>query len=272
VRLPTWAQTIPFDEAVSSAFHAPNVAEAFFAGYQAALRSLVPALPAGKVAAFCATEQGGNHPRAIQTRLAEGRLSGHKVWVTGGIRCDVLLVVASAGTDAQGRNALMLVRLDRSRAGVEVRELPATPFVPEVPHAEVFFNDVAVQASEVLPGDGYASYVKPFRTVEDIHVHAAVVAYVLGIGGRFSWPAPHLERALPLLITARTLAEQDPSSPSTHLALAGLISQTRSWLDESNPHWAAVESRIRENWLRDQPLLRIAEKAREQRTERARGQ
>lgn len=45
--------------------------------------------------------------------------------------------------------------------------------------------------AEVLPGDGYDDYIKPFRTLEDVHVHLALGAFLLGDS------APHWERVEP---------------------------------------------------------------------------
>src|SRR5688572_26268883 len=53
---------------------------AFASGYAEALRFLVPDL--GGITALCATEEAGNHPRAIRTTLADGILRGHKKWAT----------------------------------------------------------------------------------------------------------------------------------------------------------------------------------------------
>ena len=39
-------------------------------------------------------------------------------------------------------------------------------FVPEISHAEVELDRVKVSDADVLPGDGYDDYLKPFRTIE----------------------------------------------------------------------------------------------------------
>src|SRR5262249_12301108 len=101
------------DAALSGGAAALSVGEAFLGGYRAALRALVPSLPAGNVC-LCATEEGGAHPRAIATRLELGDgnfcLRGRKKWVTGGPQADWLLVVASIGLDGEGKNRLRLVQ------------------------------------------------------------------------------------------------------------------------------------------------------------------
>jgi alkylation response protein AidB-like acyl-CoA dehydrogenase len=78
------------------------MAWAFCAGYQAALRAMVPSLPDDAIAAFCASEEGGNAPKAIRTELADagtgdGSLppSGLKQWTTLGPASAVMLVVGT---------------------------------------------------------------------------------------------------------------------------------------------------------------------------------
>ena len=67
--------------------------------------------------------------------------------------------------------------------------MPPTRFVPEVPHAQVLMQDLRVSASALLPHDGYDAYVKPFRTIEDLHVTLAVLAYLLREARVRHWPA-----------------------------------------------------------------------------------
>src|SRR4051812_15441573 len=98
------AWTEPFDRAFAAGACADRLGFAFAAGYAEALRVLVPALPPGSIAALCATEEGGVHPRAIRTRLeatGPGRyaLSGRKKWATVATAASSLLVVASTGED-----------------------------------------------------------------------------------------------------------------------------------------------------------------------------
>ena len=105
----------PFDRALAGGACADRLGFAFAAGYAEALRVLVPALPPGAITALCATEEGGAHPRAIRTRLAEtapGRLelSGRKKWATAATAASSLLVVASVGEEG-GQNRLRVARI-----------------------------------------------------------------------------------------------------------------------------------------------------------------
>jgi acyl-CoA dehydrogenase len=133
---------------------------AFASGYEAALARLDPeATRDGSLAALCATEEGGGHPRAIRTTLTptggQYALAGRKAWVTLGAEAEVLLVVASVGLDPDGRNRLRVARVPSSRAGVRLEAGGATPFAPEIGHARAAFEGVTVDEAELLPGDGY---------------------------------------------------------------------------------------------------------------------
>jgi acyl-CoA dehydrogenase len=88
-------------------------------------------------------------------------LSGAKRWSTMGPLADELIVVAKAGDGPDGRPLLSAVRVDPRAPGLTLTEMAPTPFVPEVPHAELRFDRVAVPESAVLPGDGYADYTTP---------------------------------------------------------------------------------------------------------------
>jgi alkylation response protein AidB-like acyl-CoA dehydrogenase len=267
------AASAPIDRALVGGRAAGGVGGAFLAGYQAALHALIPSLADGPIVCLCATEEGGAHPRAIATRLEPDRdgfrLSGRKKWVTGGPLAERLLVVASTGLDAAGRNRLRLALLDARQPGVTVQPMPPTPFAPEVPHAELDLDGVAVVESQLLPGDGYERYLKPFRTVEDCHVHAALQAYLVGVARRFGWPHATVERLLGLVCATRALALADPSAPTTHVALAGVLDGMRRFTVESEPHWALADAGTRAAWQRDLPLLEVAGRARAARTEAA---
>jgi len=243
---------------------ADRLAYAFAAGYQAALRALVPGV-AG-IASLLATEEGGGHPAAIRTRLDGVRLSGRKRFATQGLEAETLLVVASVGEEA-GRNRLRVASVPAARAGIVRRALPATPFCPEIGHAEVVM-DVELDPAEILPGDGYDDYLKPFRTLEDVHVHAALLGFLVHTAGRSGWPREASERLLALLAAAPALAAA-PKRPLAHLALAGWLAATRGLLDELAPHWQRVEPDWRARWERDRPLLSLAEKVRGLRTQAA---
>ena len=255
-------EPLTLDRAALAGARADRLGFAFAGGYQAALAALFPAT-ATKVGALSVTEAGGAHPRAIATRLEARALTGAKRWATLASHAEVLYVVASTGRDDDGRNRLVVVRLDPRADGVAITPMPDTPFVPEVPHSMITFDGVHVDAADVLEGDGYERYVKPFRTVEDLHVFAAVAGYLLGEGLRGRWNAALLERLLALLVALRGAAPLPSASSGLHLALAGILAEAVPLFEEVTAAFGEGDAHAR--WRRDLPLLTIAASAREQR-------
>ena len=269
--------------AMIGGFLADRPAWAFASAYQAALQRLLAEAaldrvgvsdPAGRKVAMCATEEGGNHPRAIQSTLVAEpgggyRLGGHKRWATLGSQVEDLLVFASAGKDEQGRNRLAAVLVPGDRAGITITDIDSSeqPFVPEVAHARVELVDVRVEPHERLEGDGYDRYLKPFRTVEDCHVHAALLAWMLQVARRSSWSDDRLEAIVAVLAALHTIASCDPSSSATHIALAGAIALSDEILAGQEQEWQTVDEVTRTRWQRDQALLRVAGRARSRRRE-----
>ena len=148
-------------------------------------------------------------------------MSGAKRWTTLGPQGTLLLVtgrLAGAATDERPALKVALVRADQP--GVTIVPMPETAFVPEVPHARIQLQDVAIDAASLLPGDGYSNYVKPFRTLEDSFVTAAVLAYLLREARARGWPADLRERLAATLVDAwrrwrsRTAMRRPPISPS----------------------------------------------------------
>jgi GAF domain-containing protein len=132
------------------------------------------------------------------------------------------------------------------------------------------FEDVRLPDEALLPGDGYSAYVKPFRTVEDLHVHGAVAAYLLREALLRSWPKSWVERAVGHLQAMRALASEDRDAPATHIALAGALAAGDALRAEADAHWAAAaEDEASRRWQRDRELLKVASSARTRRTERA---
>ena len=103
-------------------------------------------------AAFCVTETGGNHPRAIETQLVDGRVTGKKAWATLADHAAYLLVVARDGSDAAGRPRLRVVRVRRDAPGVTL-EPSVTTFVPEITHARLTLDGVPGEVLVEVEGE-----------------------------------------------------------------------------------------------------------------------
>jgi acyl-CoA dehydrogenase len=270
------AGTDPAALAITGGFAADRVGWAFASGYQAALRALVPDLPHDTLAAFCVTEAEGNRPRNIRTTIApqpDGtlRIDGAKRWTTLGSASTLLLIVGAlpAPVDAT-KPALRVARVPFPTPGLVLQPMPPTRFVPEVPHAQVLMQDVRVSAGALLPHDGYDDYVKPFRTIEDLHVTLAVLAYLLREGRARRWPAAFNEELVAALALLSHLASEDSRAASTHIALAGALRIAHRLYADALPLWAAAgDDPAARRWQRDAALFEVAGAAREQRAERA---
>ncbi|MFZ5476789.1 MAG: acyl-CoA dehydrogenase [Myxococcota bacterium] len=256
----------PADRAILGGVTSDRLGHAFAAGYAAALARL-----AGDPAAtsLCVTEEGGAHPRAIRTTLSpEGRLRGAKAWSTLAGDADVLLVAASVG-ERDGRNELRVARVAADAPGVMRTPMPATPFAPEIGHWRVTFADAPVL--DVLPGDGWERYVRPFRTVEDAHVCLATAAYLVGVARAYGWPRDSAERLVADVVLLRAIAGLAPDEPAVHVALAGAIAGLRERVVATDGLWASVDPEEAARWRRDVALLQVADRARAKRAEVAWG-
>jgi acyl-CoA dehydrogenase len=269
---------LPVDAAIVGGFQSEILATAFAVGYQAALHALFPKLPHDTIISLCVTERGGGHPRAILSRLepletgSSGTysLSGEKRWATLSDRSSLLLVVARAGEDATTNRAIFrIVRVSPHAMGVRVTPMPETPFVPEIRHCEISFDEVIVDEENLIPGDGYEDFVKPFRTVEDIHVQAAGAAYLVRICRKYNLGPSLLERLAQVLASLRALAAADPKDALTHVILAGVLHESSALLREIDSALAKADPMAHAKFAQDKPIFEIAARVRAERANKA---
>lgn len=254
--------TSAIERALAAGLAADRLGYAFAGAYHAAIAKLLG--DDTKKRCIAATEKGGGHPKAIETRLEASTLNGEKTFATLATESEEMLVVASRGV-VDGKNRLCLVKVSPTAAGVTITPRAPTPFAPEIPHAIVKLANVAVADDDVLSGDGYERYLKPFRTIEDTHVLAATMGYVLGAAKRFDMNRELTESLVALLPGVELVAESPPLDPQTHLTLAGLFTLARRVLAEHDAEWEkAGEEGTR--WRRDLAILMVAEQARTART------
>ncbi|MCC6809149.1 MAG: acyl-CoA dehydrogenase family protein [Deltaproteobacteria bacterium] len=264
------AASASVDAALAAGFSADRIGYAFASGYAIALGRMIPAVH-GKVACLAVTEAAGAHPKKIAMTLRRSQhgyvLDGVKTFATLAPVADVVVVIARNAGAFADRRELLAVTVPLSDARMSVH--PPTPFAPEIPHAELAFAGTAVSEAQVLRGDGYADYTKPFRTIEDVHVHAAVLGYVVQVGRRCGFQRTIIEDLLAVAEALVAIGARPAGDAATHLALAGTLRQMRSVLLSSAGEWAKAEDDVRGRWERDQGLFAIAEMVRAKRTERA---
>ncbi len=89
----------------------------------------LPELIAGRKICCTATTEPdvGSDPRGVKTEVREEGnslvVSGRKMWITNASISDIILVTCSAGTDANGRNRLRRVVVERAASPYETREI-----------------------------------------------------------------------------------------------------------------------------------------------------
>lgn len=276
--------TCPFgssiDRALWAGFEADRLGYAFVGGYQAALQQLLEiampstALPP-KRRSLAASESGGAHPRAIKTALAQAVdpngqprlvLRGEKTFATLASAAEELLVVATRGVAVDGRSELCLVRVNPSAPGITIENREPTPFAPEIPHARVRFIDVSVSDADVLAGDGYVLYLKPFRTIEDAHVLAAALGQIIRTARMWAFDGVVVEAAYAHAIALREVATLPPADETGHIALAGLFEGVRRLAIDHEAEWNKCDAETRDRWRRDLGLFVVADIARKART------
>lgn len=279
--LPAWRQRVatgadPMTLALHGGFAADRMAWAFAAGYQAALRALLPGCGPDEVLALCLTESTGNRPRDLRctaTPQPDGRwlLQGEKSWSTFGTAATTLLVVAvQAGAEPAAHPQLLALRVSPGAPGVMVDGQAPTSLVPELPHARLALNGALLPPEARLPGDGFSDYGKPFRTLEDQYVSAAILAWLLREARARGWPEGLRERLTATLAALATVADAPPDAAATHVALAGALAWARALHAEVQPLWAATpDDPAAQRWLRDAKLLGVAGTARVARAARA---
>ena len=259
-------QTTPFELAVLGGRAMATPGLAFLVGYQAALRVLWPSAPAS-LGALCATERRSVRAAHMQTRLDELRLTGSKDFVTAGLEAEWLLVAARS--EGQGEAPrLKLAVVYPGEPGVTLEPLPALPLMPEIGHARLRLRQTSC---ELLAGDGWDAYVKPFRSLEDLYVLAALVAWLYGVGQASGWPQDLQLRLLGLLGGCAEGSRQCADSAACHLLLGGLFAQFQSLREDLDKALSGGPVQWAQLWQRDQGVLALAAAAREKRLQKAWG-
>lgn len=265
----------PIDLAIRMASQADRMAWVFASAYQAALRALVPDAPADELLSLCVTEDAGNWPRDIQTRidpLPDGgwQVHGCKRWaMLGPVPTTLLVVGASAIKTAQDTPNLRVVKVAGGSTGLSIQHVHNTRFIPEAPHCAVDLNHVRLRPQALLPGDGYLDYMKPFRTLEDIYVTAATLVYLLREARANRWPQEYMERAAAALASLNAIAALAPTAPVTHVLLAGALQMADGLRAEATAFWQDANDVTAERWRRDAPLFEMANTVRSMRRKRA---
>ena len=275
--------TSSIDRAIIGGFLADRMAYAFLSGYENALQKHFTMLPAQSLAAFCVSEKGGSRPKAMETTLSQDNngdvylLNGQKSFVTCAEDAQWLIIAATlaergdgkAGEETSKRPNIKLALIEANAPGLAVTNSKELPFIPEIRKGSLVLDNVKVTAENILPGDGYSNYVKPFSCVEGVYIMAATSAFLFRLACLFDWPKSIQEQVLSTLLAVKQLNEGDMSSPATEIMVSGVKAQLKQITETSKPLWAMLPEQHMQRLQRDCGMLLMSDKNHLTRLERA---
>jgi hypothetical protein len=230
---------------------------AFLAGYQNAIRCLDADCPNDELAAFCVSEKGIKKPWDMVTHIsiADGSycLNGRKGYVMLlPNELDRMYVVAKNSEDQ-----LCCLYLSVNSSGVSSTDSLSVPFVEDIPHRGVRFDNVLIPKDQLFDIEGHQQANKPFRYWEDVHVALSMMGWIsrelLENGHSFNDLTDMME-----IINDLTKSFEKHSG---YYSLESI-----SCLDKSHEmmnHYAQyLSAKVRKLWLKDKLLLRMGQKMR----------
>ncbi len=257
-----------FARLVHLALPAGSRLTASVAGHQAAIRRLFPDTPAGAICAFCVSEDQGPRPSAIRTALTPAGdgfvLNGAKKWGSLSPLADLLYVAASIG-EKDGRNQLRMVAVQAGSPGLTLDPAPYAAYQGHMPIADVQLSDVAVSAKALLPADAYASFIKPFRLIEDVYGAAALQIALLRLGRTHGWPQDVLEDLVALILQAHAISQTPMARPADVVLMSAFFRSWDTLWTRLGPCWDKVPEDERAGWSPQTGTLGVAARARETR-------
>lgn len=261
--------------AVDAGARAGQLAFAFAGGYQCAIRRLLPELPPDAFVALLLSEGKRQRPDELLTTLhaaddAGFLLDGEKSWVMGGGgAADALLVVARRGVAADGRTESAMILLPANAAGVTHEARQDAMILPALPHGRARFSGVAVRPGMILPGDGWTRYARPFRTIEDIHVSAAIAAHLAVHAIRRGLPPALLATLAACILRLQECARADANDMVSHVLLAAAERELQQACVQASELLKQDDDAFARDWRANAAIVGLAIPARQKRLEKA---
>lgn len=230
---------------------------AFVAGYQNAIRCLDKNCPSNQLAAFCVSEKGVKKPWDMATQLSsQGEhkvLNGQKGYVMlMPNELDRLYVVAK-----NEESQLCCVYLPSNCLGVSATEPLKAPFVEDIPHSGVSFDQVKISSEQLLDIDGHQQANKPFRYWEDVHVALAMLGWVLREQIESGKSVQELRGEIQLIEQLNASFETAPDYYT--LDSIALLDQCHEMMDTGTKN---VPESAQKLWMKDRLLLQMGQKIR----------
>ena len=230
---------------------------AFLAGYQNAIRCLDVNCPSDQLAAFCVSEKGVKKPWDMATQLSsQGEhkvLNGQKGYVMlMPNELDRLYVVAK---NEEGQ--LCCVYLPSNSLGVSATEPLKAPFVKDIPHSGVSFDQVKISPQQLLDIDGHQPANNPGRYWADGHVDLAMLGWVLREQIESGKSVQELRGEIQLIEQLNASFETSPDYYT--LDSIALLDQCHEMMDVGTKN---VPENAQKLWMKDRLLLQMGQKIR----------
>ena len=255
----------PVDKAILGGFTCRQFSFAFMAGYQAALAKMFPTIAPDQFKALCISETGGVHPKSIKTRLVGNQVTGIKTYVTGGSEATHLLVLCKVGENSYGRPILKMIQLPGNANNIEITDFNLS-FMQEVKHGKLSLKGSQIKSDQILEGDGYSHYAKPFRTLEDICISAAYQAMLLRQALDNNWSDTLRDQILFNLFTLKNLILLPLLGNETHILLSAYEINFENLLPDIDLHITNhSSSAFRADWETNKKAIFLGKKTKEQR-------
>ncbi|MFK7980153.1 MAG: hypothetical protein AB8G86_09250 [Saprospiraceae bacterium] len=260
----------PFNKAVLGGFTCQQFSFAFMAGYQAALEKMFPTIAPNELKALCVSEAKGGHPKVIQTTLLNHQLTGVKTYVTAGSDAAHLLVLCKTTERVDGKPLLKIVHVPKQADNIKVTNFEL-PFMKAVKHGKLALDNTKITAEQILEGDGYSQYTKPFRTLEDVCVSAAYQAMLLRQAIDHQWAENLRDQLLLNLYILKNLLSLPPSAKETHLLLSTHERNFENLLPTIEEHISKYASAdFKADWEMNKKVIFLGKKLKEVRLAKAR--
>ena len=261
----------PFEKALFGGFTCQQFSFAFMAGYQAALEKMFPSIAPNELKALCVSEEKGGHPKYIQTSLVDKQITGLKTYITAGSDAEHLLVLCKTKEQTtNGKPLLKMVHLPRTAPNIAITNFEL-PFMKDVKHGKLALNNTTITTEQILEGDGFVDYAKPFRTLEDVLVATAYQAMLLRQAIDHNWEEGVRDKLLLNLYILKNLLALPPSDKETHLLLATNEQNLETLLPSIESNIAKHSStQFKADWALNKRLISLGEKLKEIRLSKAR--
>ncbi len=260
----------PIEKAIYGGFTCQQFSFTFLAGYQAALERMFPSIAPNRLKALCISEAKGNHPKSMETTLVDHRVTGLKTYVTAGSDAEHLLVLCKTAQRLNDRPLLKMVHIPSNSEHLEISNFELA-FMREIKHGKLALKGVNIEAGQILEGDGFSDYARPFRTLEDICVGAAYQSMLLRQSIDNQWKEEIRDQLLLNIYSLKSLLDLPPSSPETILLLAAVERSFEALLPELESHLTGQTiTHLQTDWETNKRVIFMSRKLKELRLAKAR--